>query len=63
MMILMGVGMEGAELVYIAFFFCYFYLIISYKIKHKSATVSVQSDVVLKEVNFVARGSVQVCIK
>jgi len=41
-------------------FFCYFYLI-SYKIEHPPATVSVQSEVILKEVNFVARGSVQVC--
>ena len=38
-------------------FFLLFYLIISYKMEHTSATVSVQSEVILKEVNFVARGS------
>ena len=62
MMILMGVDGEGAELVCIAFFY-YFYLIISYKMEHTSATVSVRRDVILKEVNFVARGSVRVCIE
>jgi len=45
---------------YALLFFCYLYLI-SYKIEHPPATVSVQSEVILKEVNFVARGSVQVC--
>jgi len=62
MMIFMEVGAEGAELLCIAFF-CYFYLIISYKMEHTSATVSVQNDVIFKEVNFVARGSVELCIE
>jgi len=50
------VGAEGAELVCFAFF-CYFYLIISHKMEHTSATLSVQSDAIFEEVKFVVRGS------